>query len=783
MSRSLIRLPLCAALVLGAVRPSVAQPPIIEYTVQVGDTCGSIAHRFLGDWRRYQWLIEHNPQLGLDQDISPVACGRNLQPGVMIHVPREPAAATGPDAELTAARRQVRAREPERDDWQSAQEGLDLFRGWRVNTGESSAAEITFRDRSLIQMRQNTLVIIYGGVAQRAEQRRGHAELTSGTLRSRLAELRMQVETPTAVASLNGGSAVVDVRDDATSRVSNHDGEAATVRSAAGGSVAVAPGFGSKVLRGQRPTRPRPLPPAPMWDGETQRRFASVGSNGARVFAAWRPVDVASAYRVEILDAERGYLVAATEVPSRITQFELHRIPPGTYTARVSTIDGDVFESRPSGELQIEVHGVRVEGFDEPVDLLPDPATEPEQPRVIVGTTVSGLSCASGDEPGADPYTVSEAGSVEVRCTDAEGRALAPFVLDAFRPELRILNENGEPVERVSVPRGSQSTIRLTLGELQLAHPLDARVSEGEARLAQSDNGNIVVELSVPADAPDELRLELLRPGTTAVLQAAAIGTYDEPVEVPTPRATAPAPVTPLFGGHELFRLASLPELMPITDEAPRGHRLGLAVSHTGEVPGGDGFWRLAALAEAELVPAVRLGVVVPVDLGSTNPPPHRGDRDVIGSIRIVAMRRERFALSAELAAWFPTGPQSSSVNTTRLMPSLMLGGSFADDLLRLHTRQGASVDLRPGPRLWASGYGADLRVYGPLRAAFEFDLALGRDAAASRGLAHAGIGIGLVADIKWVAVSLGGRYALTRDLRDRQGRLTILLGVHIELD
>ena len=36
---------------------------------------------------------------------------------------------------------------------------------WHVSTEEAASAEVTFRDESQIQMRENTLVIIYGGTA------------------------------------------------------------------------------------------------------------------------------------------------------------------------------------------------------------------------------------------------------------------------------------------------------------------------------------------------------------------------------------------------------------------------------------------------------------------------------------------------------------------------------------------------------------------------------------------------------------------------------------------
>ena len=46
-----------------------------------------------------------------------------------------------------------------------------LFRQWRVRSQQRASAEVTFRDGSSIQMRENTLVIIYGPSSRPTLQR------------------------------------------------------------------------------------------------------------------------------------------------------------------------------------------------------------------------------------------------------------------------------------------------------------------------------------------------------------------------------------------------------------------------------------------------------------------------------------------------------------------------------------------------------------------------------------------------------------------------------------
>ncbi|MEO0326530.1 MAG: FecR domain-containing protein, partial [Myxococcota bacterium] len=401
--------------VLGATLAATAAPALaqegefFEVTVRRGDSCARIAQRYYGDWRRYDVIIRYNPEL---QEGAPGGrCGPNLRPGVLLRLPRDPGAAAAPaeatpDARLTAARRDVQAREPEDADWRPASRGLGLFRGWRVNTLEASTAEVTFRDTSTVHMRENTLVIIYGGEARTARRQTTRARLERGTLRSRLGELRLDVDTPSSNASLDGGAAVVVVDEEGTSRVSNFDGGAARVRGATGGRVNVRPGYGSEVRRGRRPSRPRPLPPAPRWSEDGPTHFLGVVGAGGTLRGAWDPVPVARTYRVEVgLGDPGGAVLAATEVDAEVTRFELRGLPAGRYWARVSTIDAAFFEGRPSGPKRFElVHvDLRAPGAGATEDLEPDPSLAPRAPRTLVGSAIiapEGFRCrrAGGDD-------------------------------------------------------------------------------------------------------------------------------------------------------------------------------------------------------------------------------------------------------------------------------------------------------------------------------------------------------------------------------------------------
>ncbi len=208
-----------------------------EYTVQSGDTCARIAERFFGNKRRWDLIHANNPDMG--------PAPHRLVPGSTLILP----VVGGPDARLTDVQRTVQARAPRDPDWERAQTGKELFRGWRVNTLERSSADVTFQDGSIVQMRQNTLIIIYGGVYRPSRRRTMEATLERGTLRSRLGELRLDVKTPTAEAGLEGGSSVVSVDEKGTSYLSHHKGGDARFKLAKGEALSVKSGSGRRSVR------------------------------------------------------------------------------------------------------------------------------------------------------------------------------------------------------------------------------------------------------------------------------------------------------------------------------------------------------------------------------------------------------------------------------------------------------------------------------------------------------------------------------------------------------
>ncbi|MEX1367043.1 MAG: FecR domain-containing protein, partial [Nannocystaceae bacterium] len=451
------------AVAMAAPSPQVdTKVETIEYTIQAGDSCAKIATERYGDRKHYEVIHEYNRWLG-------PTLPHHLEEGQVLVLPKTLPPAL-PDAEVTAARRKVEARPPEQPQWSSARPGLDLYRGWRVNTQERASAEITFRDYSRIEMRENTLVIIYGGARTKARRQTSEATLDRGALRARLgaytgktAVSEVKVTTPSAVAELEGGTSLVTVDDTGTSRVANHGTGKARVGSASnkGPKVKVGPKMGSKVVKDERPSKPQPLPPTPAWAGPPVDTFVAAGDSGS-IEGLWAPVEAAVSYRVEIARQPDGReLVASQAVSSTVHRFEAHRLPPGDYYVSVAAIDGDAFESPPSDTRKLSLVSVPLlTPGGAPLPELGDDDTATEAPtRVLRGTRLDvprGLRCGvDGGEPSRQPV-LAVAGEHAVDCVDEDDVAVPGFSVTVV--EVKVAAAQAEPARR-----GETTTASFTL--------------------------------------------------------------------------------------------------------------------------------------------------------------------------------------------------------------------------------------------------------------------------------------------------------------------------------
>lgn len=371
-----------------AERPAIT---LVDHVIAPGDTCAGLARRYYGDGDRWDVVHEFNPRLGPELP-------HRLVPGEVLRLPPT----LPPAAWVTRVVRAVEHRSAAASAWSPSKPGEPLDVGFRVATREQSAARLTFRDDSELELRQETLVVIFGRSAGQIDRRPNRARLERGTLMSRLAALRgeagegLEVQSGSAVASFGAGEALMSL-DAGASAVSNHAGGAVEVASAdRSAKVAVAAGMGTRVEPGRAPAKPRPLPEPPRWLDDRAQTAWALTAEQAVAQVAWAPVPGARSYRIDLDGGDA--LVAGAELPPTQTSLALTGLPAGAWTVRVSVTDADALSSRPSPPIALTVAALPAEGAA----------------RVAVGAVIRG--CAPDDDPTAPEVAITAAGPRTLRC-------------------------------------------------------------------------------------------------------------------------------------------------------------------------------------------------------------------------------------------------------------------------------------------------------------------------------------------------------------------------------
>lgn len=427
-----------------------------EYTVKAGDTCSTIAASFYGDIKRIDLVHQLNPQLGPVPHV--------LKPGQILLLPKKPTPTPpAPDAKLTRVRNTVEVRAPEP---RAGKPNDPLYRGNRVGTMASSAADLTFRDETQVKLGENTLVIIFGDTrASAAPPNAAEATVVTGNLRARLSEIagkkadKPRVETPSGTVVMKDGEAQVSVdRHQATRLAVYAGGSTVTAQKR---TVPVDDGFGSKAEMGSAPTPPKPLPAAPVWStvpGPLVLSDADLADVAGAFAAGQGPGDPPAEWHVQLArDAAFDDVLVDTRVPVSTLALEAKGLRPGTYAARVSAIDADKFEWKWSAVAAFSVSRLAV---------VPLPHR-----RTSVESAEGALSCGvDGGPPLPFPILVDRNEAHALSCTDTNSAKSATFAVPALpltvvhayadmvrqngrmgTVRVRLTDEDGQPLDRLTI--------------------------------------------------------------------------------------------------------------------------------------------------------------------------------------------------------------------------------------------------------------------------------------------------------------------------------------------
>lgn len=377
------------ALLLLAALPSVAQDTAPARGAEEGDTYGwhvvrdgetlrGITERYLGsdDLWRENWKL--NPEVD-DPDV--ILPGQRLRIIVRRQLPPR-------TAEVADLGGRVDAK-PDPQPWIRARRGDLLAERDGVRTFRRSSAELRFDDGARLQLTEESLVFLRrlghslaGDFEETVEVVEGQADLE---LRAnpRRRDVEVVVGDATARPRATGG------RGESRVRRTGSAGQLMVYRGAseveaAGESVSVPQGMGTTVPDGQPPSPPERLLSAP----RPQAPAAGSAFPFANPRFAWRAVDGAESYRVEVCgDAACAVLVARSE-PLGETTWMPPELPVGDLHWRVTASAPSGLDGYPSDRVAFAVTGDRPD-LEPPVVVFvaegPARAESAERMRVAPG--------------------------------------------------------------------------------------------------------------------------------------------------------------------------------------------------------------------------------------------------------------------------------------------------------------------------------------------------------------------------------------------------------------
>jgi hypothetical protein len=385
------------------------------HVVKANETCAAIAQRYYGDARLVDVLHRANPALASTP--SP----HKLREGMVLVIPARPASIAGvssaapPDAQLTTVRNHVDVQSPET---RAGKPNDPLFRGNRVSTEASSAADVTFRDETQVKLGERTLVIILGDARSAAAPLRtrdaAQATLVTGNLRAWMAGTPVDaaaIATEAAMVRIASGEAAVSVDAVKTTRLAVY-ADRSTI-TAHGKTREVTRGFGSKADLGKEPTVPRPLPLAPRWTILPATVLLDRGTGAPPIEGEYElpsPDPRITEWRVQVArDEPFRDLLVDTRIPVGTHRFEGQTPGPGRYFVRVSAIDDDQFEGPFGAAARVLVLRIRTTRTSAGRRLVLEP---PDAYCVRVGNVALSRVTGTLDVGAREP--------VRLRCAPAE---------------------------------------------------------------------------------------------------------------------------------------------------------------------------------------------------------------------------------------------------------------------------------------------------------------------------------------------------------------------------
>ncbi len=297
------------------------------YTVVEGDSLWSLSEKHLDRVSRFEQLRKLN---GIQDP-------EHLRPGTRVRIPLKWIRSNAVPASVTMVSGKAELLKAATGESSPLQVGTLIQLGDQLITAAESSVAIRFADNSILTLHDNSQVL-FDHLSAHGETGMvdSRMRLIKGRVDTRVTPAtgpgsRFEIQTPSAISAVRGTvyRAAVKGEGDASNIEVLH-GKVAV--SGANRQALVQSGFGTQVVAGKAPLRPRPLLPAPSLEAIPD----IIDQLNWRL--AWTAMDKAEGYRVE-LSTEAEFETILWQGVSSYRYAALPDIPDGQYHVRVRGID------------------------------------------------------------------------------------------------------------------------------------------------------------------------------------------------------------------------------------------------------------------------------------------------------------------------------------------------------------------------------------------------------------------------------------------------------------
>lgn len=247
---------------------------------------------------------------------------------------------------VTRTHNNVKSKRAEAIVWMSADVGKHLFDRDAVQTLDRAAAEITFDKHSILNMGENSLLIIKKQIQDPLfREKRSFMVLVDGELKGRINgsnpnSVYLEIGTPAATINTKGGAATkeeldfkISVNPDKSSTIAVYSGSAQV--EANGKKVIVAENQATVVAMGQAPEEPRMIPAVVTLGVPSKGRTYPYRDLPPRVHFQWKAQAAATGYHF-LLARDPEFREIVTEDTFEDNDFRHGNLVEGTYYWKVS---------------------------------------------------------------------------------------------------------------------------------------------------------------------------------------------------------------------------------------------------------------------------------------------------------------------------------------------------------------------------------------------------------------------------------------------------------------